>query len=170
MPETLRERFPLQRRKVLKKSLGSLLKILPIALIIAVICLWALFGEALLEPTAEWRNEQVEIVFGVIFLVVIVSFSKMIYEALYFVRYHYDFDEKNIIIRKGVVTTREITLPFSKITDVYVDQDILDVVLGLYDLHISTPTVESGRFAHIDGLNKRSAAMLRKLVLDKING
>lgn len=168
MPETLRDRFPLQRRKILKKSLGSLLKILPIAVLLAALVLGAVLQDNFFRPSA-WKSDHWDIVIGVVFLVIVVSFSKMIYEYCYFVRYHYDMDEKNVVIRKGVITTREITLPFSKITDVYVDQDLFDVMLMLYDLHISTPTAESGRFAHIDGLNKRGAVQLRKLILDKIN-
>ena len=93
----------------------------------------------------------------------------MIYQILYFVTYFYDVDENNFVIRKGVFTKREITLPFSKITDVYVDQDISDVMLGLYDVHISTPTIESGRFAHVDGLNRAGSTKLRKLILDAVN-
>ena len=102
-------------------------------------------------------------------LVFLLILSRTLYEILYFVTYHYDTDDKNVMVRKGVLTKREITLPFSKITDVYVDQDIADVALGLYDVHISTPTAESGRFAHIDGLNKAGSARLRKLILDKVN-
>lgn len=78
-------------------------------------------------------------------------------------------DDRNVIIRKGIIAKREITLPFSKITDVYVDQDVTDVVLGLYDIHISTPTAESGKFAHIDGLNKKGAMEIKKLVLERVH-
>jgi uncharacterized membrane protein YdbT with pleckstrin-like domain len=95
--------------------------------------------------------------------------SSPFYELLYYLNYHYDMDDRNVLIRKGIVAKREITLPFSKITDVYVDQDVADVVLGLYDIHISTPTVESGRFAHIDGLNRKGATEIRKLILDHVH-
>lgn len=92
-----------------------------------------------------------------------------LYEYWYLRNYFYDMDEKNLIIRKGVITKTEITLPFTKITDVFVDQDLFDVVLCLYDLHISTPTAESGRFAHIDGVDARGAAKLKAMILDRVN-
>lgn len=92
-----------------------------------------------------------------------------IYQHIYWKRYYYDMDHKNIIIRKGVVAQKEITLPFSRITDVYVDRDIFDVMFGLYDVHISTPTQESGQFAHIDGVNKEGSQSLRQMILDRIN-
>lgn len=92
-----------------------------------------------------------------------------LYQYLYFKRYFYDMNEKNIIIRKGVLAQKEITLPFSRITDVYVDQDILDVLFKLYDVHISTPTEESGLFAHIDGVSREGSKKLREMILDRIN-
>lgn len=164
----LRTTVPLQKRKILKKSFGSLTKILIFALIGTVGLYTALYGDVmeLNEKVAESKTELM-LLWGL--FVVTLIFSRMIYQILYFLTYFYDFDANNIIIRKGVVTKREITLPFSKITDVYVDQDLFDVVMGLYDVHISTPTVESGKFAHIDGLNKKGAIKLRKMVLDAVN-
>jgi membrane protein YdbS with pleckstrin-like domain len=78
-------------------------------------------------------------------------------------------DEKNLVVRKGVIAQREITVPFKRITDVYVEQDLLDVFLGLYDLHISTPTVESSHSTHIDGLNRAGATRLREIILSRID-
>lgn len=51
---------------------------------------------------------------------------------------------------------------------VYVDQDLFDVLFGLYDVHISTATVTSGAIAHIDGLEKKDAEEIRKLILSKV--
>jgi hypothetical protein len=36
-------------------------------------------------------------------------------------------------------------------------------------LHISSPTEQSGRFAHVDGIDKRGAVQLRALILERIN-
>ena len=47
-------------------------------------------------------------------------------------------------------------------------QDILDRLLGIYDVHISTATVSSGRAAHIDGVEKDCAEKVRKIILDRI--
>ncbi len=169
MAETLRDRIPLQRRKILKKSLGSMIKILAASIVLSALFLGLVFGEQIFTPSI-WNGDQWSLILGWLVLVLLLAFNKMIYEWFYFLTYFYDMDEKNVIIRKGVITKREITLPFSKITDVNVDQDLFDVFLGLYDLHISTPTVDSGVFAHIDGLNKKGSTTLRKLILDKING
>ena len=44
----------------------------------------------------------------------------------------------------------------------------MDFFLGLYDVHIATPTAESVGFAHIDGVNKVGAMKLKKLILEAI--
>jgi membrane protein YdbS with pleckstrin-like domain len=74
-----------------------------------------------------------------------------------------------LIIRKGVFAPQEITVPFGRIQDVYVDQDIFDRLLGIYDVHISTATAASTVRAHIDGVDKKVAEELRTLILDKVH-
>lgn len=110
------------------------------------------------------RNSTLLIVFG--FILLAFAFA---YPTLYFITYHYDMDTQNMVIRKGVIARREIILPFSRITDINVEQDCLDVIFGLYRIHISTPTSESGKFAHVDGISQRSSLKLRSMLLERIN-
>ena len=49
------------------------------------------------------------------------------------------------------------------------DQDLFDVLFGLYDVHISTPTEQSGLFAHIDGVDKEGSQELRQFILHRMN-
>lgn len=162
---TLRDRIPLQKRKIIKKGLWGTLGII-LLWIIASFVLFHLMpiegGGALggWSLPSLWRMWAGVLAFALLW--------KLAYPILYFITYHYDMDDKNVVIRKGVIAKKEITLPFAKITDVYVEQDTLDVILALYDVHISTPTVQSGTFAHIDGLNREGAAELRRVILEKI--
>ncbi len=75
-----------------------------------------------------------------------------------------------MVIRKGVITSRETTLPYTKIQDVYMDQDLLDRIFGLWDVHVSTPTVTSGVEAHLDGVNRKNAVALRDAILKQMHG
>lgn len=169
---SLREEIPLKRRKIIKKSISKLVvlafagTILSIVFIAALSVLTESDSPFYVGLIAAHRGTISGFWFSVVAL--IVGWSPF-YQCLYFITYHYEMDDKNVVIRKGVIIKREITLPFSKITDVYVEQDLFDVVLGLYDVYISTPTVESGKFAHIDGLGKRGAVALRQRILDKVN-
>lgn len=169
--ETLRERIPLRRRKILKKSL---LKIVVTTVVAAIITLGlVLLLDYLMANTGAARELLEDKVDGIMIawfiLIGLLICTSPFYQYLYFRKYFYDVDEQNVIIRKGVIATREITLSFKKITDVYVDQDIFDWIFGLYDVHISTPTVESGKFAHIDGVDKAGAQEIKMLILEHLN-
>jgi putative membrane protein len=94
---------------------------------------------------------------------------KYIYEVFYMKYYFYDATPQTISIRKGVFSRNEITLPFKRLQDVYVDQDILDRIFGLYDVHISSATITSAALSHIDGLNKENAEKVKQLLLKKIH-
>ncbi len=103
----------------------------------------------------------------------------LIYEAVYFLAdilyhmafyrtYFYDIREQSIVIRSGVLCKHELTLPLKSITDVYLDQDFFGRLLGLCDLHVSSPTNTSGRFAHMLGIDRLGAQSLRLALLESI--
>jgi uncharacterized membrane protein YdbT with pleckstrin-like domain len=73
-----------------------------------------------------------------------------------------------VTIKKNVFTPTEIHIQYQKIQDVYVDQDIMDRMFGLYDVHIASATVTSGIEAHIDGVNADVAESLKNFILSKI--
>lgn len=93
----------------------------------------------------------------------------MLYQILYYRTYFYDIRDNSVVIRRGVLCKKELTLPLARITDVYLDQDIVGRMLGLYDLHLSSPTATSGRFAHMVGIDRRGAHLLRKTLLELID-
>jgi putative membrane protein len=88
----------------------------------------------------------------------------------YIKTYYYSADTDFITIKKHVFTPTEIHVQYKKIQDVYVDQDLLDRILGLYDVHIASATVSSGIEAHIDGVSQKSAEGLKNLLLESIKG
>lgn len=171
MKTTLRQTVPLRKRKIFKKSIGGVLRVLPIA---ALLTLGFLLGVSVLSEVegamGQFFLDNKHLLQVTWFTVIgLFVFSGAIYQTLYFLTYFYDIDAGNVVIRKGVVVKKEVSLPFTKITDVYVDQDFFDWFLGIYDVHISTPTVESGIFAHIDGVDKAGSVKLRGLILENIN-
>ncbi|KKU48847.1 hypothetical protein A3E96_04045 [Candidatus Uhrbacteria bacterium RIFCSPHIGHO2_12_FULL_46_13] len=98
----------------------------------------------------------------------IIIFLLIFYQWLYIWTYFYDVDESFLKIRKGVIIRREITIPYNRIQDVYLDQDIMDHLFHLYDLYISTATPTSIIESHIDGLNSHNAQKIRDLILAKV--
>ncbi len=163
----LRTSIPLQFRKVFKKTLGGVIQ-LTIGWMILTFPVWGILWGGWMKNPEILGNPTLLMVAWVGLYIMLIT-ARCLYQFLYYVTYFYDVDDKNLIIRKGVITKREMILPFSKITDVSVDQDGMDVLLAIFDVHFSTPTVDSGLFAHIDGVNKRGAQQIRQLVLDAIN-
>ena len=90
------------------------------------------------------------------------------YQYSFYKSYFYDIRNDFFVLKKGVFTPREASLPYDKFQDVYIDQDILDRIFGIYDVHVSTATGLSGMHAHIDGVNKKNSEILRQLILDQI--
>ncbi|MFN8391171.1 MAG: PH domain-containing protein [Bdellovibrionota bacterium] len=95
----------------------------------------------------------------------------LVYQIIYYRTYFYDIreSEQSVVIRRGVLCKTEITLPLARITDVYLEQDFISRLLGLYDLHLSSPTRTSGRVAHMVGIDHEGAHSLRQTLLGMIN-
>ena len=98
-------------------------------------------------------------------LTIIIVTLNYLYQKWYFDTYYYDLQQDYIVIRKDPITPREITIPYERIQDVYVDQDLYDRIFGLFDVHLSSATISSGMEAHIDGLEKPAADGLRAALL-----
>jgi len=160
-----REQFPLSHKKIIKKTIVSTINIINLLLVI-----WAL---SVIIPVLIHKNQKVvnwlklppSLIFIFLFLIILLIY---LYQRWYFAVYFYDLTPDFIQIKKGPITPREITIPYERIQDVYVDQDFLDMIFGLYDVHLSTATISSGIEAHIDGLEKQTAEGLRNIILQAI--
>lgn len=158
-----REQFPLSQKKPLKKTMPGI-----ISSVIQIVVI--LVGSLITASFLNWS-------FGLVFLIIIswiglsllCNFLMYQYQKWYFQVYFYDLTDDFIIIRKRVFTPREITIPYERVQDVYVDQDLLDRIFGLYDVHLSSATISSGMEAHIDGVEKTAADGLRKVLLEKVS-
>ncbi|MEK6822886.1 MAG: PH domain-containing protein [Nanoarchaeota archaeon] len=156
MAQTTIERYPLEQTKVIKKTVGGILTWLIIALIVLVPAHMFVFS----------RFSALIIILDV--LVALRVIIEPIYQYYYYKMYFYDVRTDFLVIRKGVITPRETILNYNKLQDVYVDQDILDRIFGLWDVHVSTATAMSGAEAHIDGVNEKNATAIRELLLSRI--
>lgn len=156
-----REQFPLSKKKIIKKTLKHTIGWLIFLLIVLYIPL--LSG---LYKSVPWISEYGAVI-ATIFLIVyfLVSLS---YQYWYWLVYFYDLTPDYIQIKKGPITPKEITIPYERIQDVYVDQDIYDRIFGLYDVHLSSATGTSGMEAHIDGVEKTAAEGLRSMLLKTV--
>jgi membrane protein YdbS with pleckstrin-like domain len=165
-----REKFPLSPKKIIKKTLAS-----AVSIVITLLILWGTIVAALFSTRAEITSFGISlsllmgIVGAVLCVLCIVNIIlTYVYYRWYIATYFYDLTPDFIQIRKGPITPREITIPYERIQDVYVDQDLFDRFFGLYDVHLSSATASSGLAAHIDGVEKDVADGLRKVLLDTV--
>ena len=158
-----RQQFPLSYKKIIKKTMTS-----TIAVTILLFAVWGflvfIFG-SIGQEAVGWLGTATFGIFGFLFVVVMLTYF---YQRWYFSSYFYDLTDDFIQIKKGPITPREITIPYERIQDVYVDQDIFDRIFGLYDVHLSSATVSSGMEAHIDGVEKQATEGLRTILLEKV--
>lgn len=152
--ETLISRYPLNRLKILKKTFS--MGIIPLTAAIAA-TFAALISNPILAVLSAFS--------GALVLVIIYA-----YNIYYFNNYFYDLTKDGLVIGKGVISSWKVSLPAHKVQDVYLDQDILDRILGLYDLHFSTASGISSREAHIDGVKSEDALRLRRILMEWLTG
>ncbi|MFH0818301.1 MAG: PH domain-containing protein [Candidatus Micrarchaeota archaeon] len=153
--ETLISQYPLKREKIIKKTLGW---------VVGLVFGAGIFSLVIGAVAVAFIPLPVVILLVLIFLLVLLGIAYW-YESEYFKKYFYDLTEEGIVISKGVFTTHRIIVPPQKVQDVYLDQDVLDRVFGLWDLHISSATESSGADAHIDGVSRESALALREILM-----
>jgi membrane protein YdbS with pleckstrin-like domain len=157
-----RTKFPLSTKKIFKKTLTSTL-----ALSIFLLSLWAIsfFSFRAMDTAGNVGNF---ISVGILTALSVLLALTYLYQRWYFNVYFYDLTSDYIVIKKGPITPSEITIPYERIQDVYVNQDLFDRILGLYDVHFSSATISSGMEAHIDGVERPAADGLRALVLKTV--
>lgn len=161
-----REQFPLSPRKITKKTLASTVWGTVALLILYPVLLFYLNTLSSVGINlSDYFSKGMLIIVGIIILHIILMY---LYQTWYFNTYFYDLTNDYIVIKKGVITPREITIPYERIQDVYVDQDIFDRIFRLYDVHLSSATVSSGTEAHIDGVEKQAAEGLRAALLNTV--
>jgi putative membrane protein len=155
-PSALQQQFPLSPKKFWKKIMAALVGCLVIGILV--------LGTAIFwEVTLAW-----EVCVGALIILLIYFLLRAWYIRAYIRRYFYSASDDFITIKKGVFAPAEIHVQYQKIQDVYVDQDILDRILGLYDVHLASATVTSGMEAHIDGVEEPAADGLKMFLLDKL--
>ena len=158
-----RDKFPLSTKKVLKKTVTGTLVWMVLLLII-----WGVLAFALSSgvEAGGYLGMATAGIFGLMFIIILVVY---LYQRWYYAVYFYDLTPDYIVIKKGPITPREITIPYECVQDVYVDQDLLDRIFGLYDVHLSSATISSGMEAHIDGVEKPAADGLRAMLLQTVS-
>ncbi|MEW6329553.1 MAG: PH domain-containing protein [Candidatus Micrarchaeota archaeon] len=152
------KQVPLHPNKILKKTISGSASALLVLLFVSFM---------IIAVTASAIGLSVALGVAIVILVGAVAIE-YIYQTWYYRAYYYDIKTEILVIRKGVFAPKEISVPFARIQDVYVDRDLLDLAFGLYDVHISTATEQSGVHAHIDGVDEGNAQKLKEMIIARV--
>lgn len=160
----LRAQYPLHKRKFWKKVLPKLFAYSIYCIGIFVFSINLQVVEAVYDPSSMGT-----LIYPLAILVAgIPLILYMIYLHYYIAWYYYHANDSFITIKKGVFMPAEIHVQYLKIQDVNVDQDLLDRILGIYDVHLASATFQSGIEAHIDGVGQEQAEALKEFLLGRI--
>lgn len=164
----LQQQYPLSPRKFWKKLIEKLTVFFILGIAVAAFVLVVMF--TLSDASDPSSAILLKVILGLdIVGLLLVTIIYSWYVKVYIKRYFYDGEENFITIKKGVFAPTEIHVQWKKIQDVYVDQDILDRIMGLYDVHIASATATSGIEAHIDGVDYAASEGLKKFFLNKMS-
>ncbi len=164
-PSSFQKQYPLSGRKFWKKLITKAHIILFLGVFASMIVMLLL-----LVQKPSFGLGTAIFLFVLTFLGLSALFFAIygLYLSAYIRLYYYDALDQFLTIQKGVFAPTEIHVPYGKIQDVYVDQDVLDRIMGLYDVHIASATVTSGIEGHIDGVDRQVAEELKNFLLNKI--
>ena len=161
--DSIRQKYPIDNIKPVKKSLSFGFRFtITVTIIILFVYFFTLIAGA--ENFNLMKYISIPLILGIIILVVIL---KYIYEIFYFKSYYYADNNEILILRKGVIGTRALTIPYNKTQHLFVDQDLFDKIFGLYDVHIASAS-GVGMSIHIDGLKKEYANAFKDYLRSKI--
>ena len=166
-PSSFQGHYPLSSKKLWKKLISQSVA----TFFLAIVFGFMLSGLSYLILASEQTGLGVMFSAFILSTLAIFAFINLLYGwyvSAYIKRYYYDANEQFLTIQKGVFAPSEIHVPYGKIQDVYVDQDILDRMMGLYDVHVASATRASGIEAHIDGVDEATAESLKNFLLNKI--
>ncbi len=165
----LQKNFPLSPKKFWKKIIEKAISAFMFGFILSATASTVYVG---IFISKKFSVPLLLVLAGVLFIIgfLIVILPYIIYVREYIKRYYYSADDNFLTIKKGVFAPAEIHVQWQKIQDVYVDQDILDRMMGLCDVHIASATFSSGIAAHIDGVDIDVANGLKDYLLNKVVG
>lgn len=93
---------------------------------------------------------------------IVYCIGKTIYHYLQRRYLEFGIEEGNFYLKRGIILTARGSFPLSKISEIYIDQNLVDAILDMRNVHLSTRSVDSHTFARIGGIRSRDAQLLKQ--------
>ena len=85
---------------------------------------------------ADFIDIAINVIFLCISLFLLTSLATLFISWLEYIRYWIFIDEKDLKIKKGLISTEEIGIPYRRIRDVKIKRSLLDQILGMSNVVI----------------------------------
>lgn len=161
-PINLRRLYPIAYRSIIRRSLHWLIGLLLIVILLT--------GIDHLRPADNTAAGNAFFIIGatIFGLAVTLVAAKLIYELIYYHVYYYGTELEHLIISCGIFFKTRGSFPIARMADVYVDRNPIDLIFGLYNLRITTPS-PIAEHGSIEGLSSKRAADLQNYLLALVN-
>lgn len=161
-PVNLRRAYPIAFRSIIRRSIHWLLGFLILIILLTAID-W-------IRPTTGTMAESVFFMLGttLFFIGLTLLAAKLVYELLYYHVYYYGTELEHLVISRGLFFKTRASFPLARMADVYVNRTPIDLLFGLYNLRITTPSPVAEHGA-IDGLGRKRAIDLQNYLLALVN-
>ncbi len=155
----LAREYPVSKRVVIMKSIVPIVIVAALAVGMLLISNESvLFGQLSNTPPSDHLNRPVELALLIsVGLVGLALVCHVLYWELHRLSLYYAIEGGHFIMSRGIILKQRGSFPLARISEVYLERNFLDLIFGVYNLHISTPTAESSEFARIEGLSSRAA-------------
>jgi len=160
--------LPLSTKKIIKKTIAySILPGMFFGLLAVVFGIMYYFSSITSKTSREFPIIS-WLFWGSIISFFLIVVAIAIYQYFYYKSYLYKFDEEAAEVGKGVISRAIGHVNYARLQNVYVDQDILDRIFGIYDVHYETAGETSRFYSHVDGLVKENADILVAFLNEKV--
>jgi membrane protein YdbS with pleckstrin-like domain len=158
---SLSELFPLDLRFTIRKSVPWLVASAAGLLSFLVCYGWEALG------TMETPLQQFH--YAVVRITLVVLLARFIYWEIYRRSFSYKTEGFRLLIARGVFIKMYGSLPLLPVTELVLKRDPLDLMFGLYNLHVVVPAESGDHLGVIEGLNERSAFGLQRFLSEQLS-
>lgn len=122
---------------------------------------YAIFAPFLSE---NFRNNYLEYLIAGIIVLVIIQF---VFSYLSYLKYQFQIHKSAFIVQKGVIKRSVVEIPFHRIQNINIQQNILQQIFGVVGFQIETAG-ESASEIKIKALDSATANALKEALLDEV--
>ena len=157
----LTKKFPTSKMYTLRVSLGWILA----SIISAFFYFFAVHILAIFEPGSIMANINLFLVLTI----AVCAIAKLIYSEIYRRFLKYRIEDFRLIVSRGIFFKKVGSIPFSLFAEVYVKQNLIDWIIGVYEFHLMLALDPTREFTRIEGLSKNSAFGLKKFITEFVS-